>query len=247
MTGKEKPFFDHLDELRTRVINCLRVLLVCSVVGYLVRHPVLAFLKAPLLQALPPDKQHLYFTGMFESFFNHLTISMLVGAFLGAPYFLYQLWAFVSPGLHGHEKRLALPFVVAGTLFFFAGAAFAYYLVLPTGFKFFVEFGAPYDVPMITVREYFSILFRLLLLFGASFELPVILVLLARLGLVSADILSAHRRSVIIGITVVSALFAPPDAISMLLMMAPLYIFFEGALIVIRILEKKRKASPSTA
>jgi sec-independent protein translocase protein TatC len=240
MEKQEKPFWDHLDELRNRLMNCLYFLLPASVVGYYFRIPVLEFLKAPLFQALPPEKQNLYFTGLFESFFNHLQISILVGVFLASPFFLYQLFVFVGPGLHKHEKRLAVPFIIAGTIFFFLGAAFAYYLVLPVGFKFFIEFGAPMDVPMITVKEYFSVLFRLLLLFGVSFELPVILVMLAKMGIVSYAMLVAQRRMAIIGITVVSALFAPPDVLSMLMMMAPLYVFFEGALIVIRFMEKKK-------
>lgn len=242
----EKPFWDHLEELRDRLMNCLYALLVTSGAGYYVRMPVLEFLKAPLFHALPPDKRQLYFTGLFESFFNHLQISLLIGVFLGSPFFVYQIWCFIGPGLHKHEKKLAVPFVLAGTLFFFLGAAFAYYLVLPVGFKFFIEFGAPQDVPMITVKEYFAVLFRLLLLFGASFELPVILVLMARLGLITADFLRTHRRNVIIGITLVSGLFAPPDVLSMLMMMTPLYVFFEGALVVITIMEKKKasRANP---
>jgi len=240
MEKMEKPFWDHLEELRDRLMKCLYILLVTSLAGYLVRIPVLEFLKAPLFAALPPEKQNLYFTGLFESFFNHLQVSILAGIFIGSPFFLYQIWAFIGPGLHQHEKRLAAPFIAAGTLFFFLGAAFAYYLVLPIGFKFFLEFGQPMDVPMITVREYFSVLFRLLLLFGASFELPVIMVLLAKIGILNHAILVTHRRSAIIGITVVSALFAPPDIMSMLMMMAPLYVFFEGAVQVIRLMEKKK-------
>lgn len=240
MEKLEKPFWDHLDELRRRFMICLYGLLVTSVAGYMVRIPILEFLKAPLFAALPPEKRNLYFTGLFESFFNHLQISILAGLFIGSPFFLYQIWAFVGPGLHKHEKKLALPFIAAGTLFFFLGAAFAYYVVLPVGFKFFIEFGAPMDVPMITVKEYFSVLFRLLLLFGASFELPVIMVLLAQIGILNHAMLVAHRRTAIIAITVVSALFAPPDVMSMLMMMAPLYIFFEGAVQVIRMMEKKK-------
>ena len=240
MEKTEKPFWDHLEELRNRLMNCLYALLVTSCIGYYVRIPVLEFLKAPLFQALPPEKQHLYFTSVFESFFNHLQIAILAGVFIGSPFFIYQIWAFVGPGLHQHEKKLAFPFVAAGTLFFFAGAAFAYYLVLPVGFKFFLEFGQPMDVPMITVREYFSVLFRLLLLFGASFELPVVMVLLAKVGILNHAMLVAHRRTAIIAITLVSAMFAPPDIMSMLLMMAPLYVFFEGALQVIGFMEKKK-------
>jgi len=240
MEKNEKPFWDYLEELRDRFMACLYALLVTSVAGYFVRVPILEFLKEPLFQALPPEKRNLYFTGLFESFFNHLQISIMAGVFIGSPFFLYQVWAFISPGLHSHEKKQAIPFVAAGTVFFFLGAAFAYYLVLPIGFKFFVEFGQPMDVPIITVKEYFSVLFRLLLLFGLSFELPVILVFLARIGVVSYALLSAHRRTAIIGITVVSALFAPPDVLSMLMMMAPLYLFFEGAVQVIRLMEKKK-------
>lgn len=240
MERVEKPFWDHLEELRDRLFRCLWVFLVTSCAGYLARHPILAFLKAPLFSVLPADKQHLYFTGMFESFFNHLTVSMIVGFFLGSPYFFYQVWGFIAPGLHGHERRYMIPFVIAATIFFFAGAAFAYYLVLPIGFKFFIEFGQPDDIALITVSEYFKILFRLLLLFGLSFELPVVLVLLAYFGLVSAKMLSQQRKTAIIVIAIFAALFAPPDVFSMLLMMTPLYVFFETAIVVIRLIEKKK-------
>ena len=242
MENTEKPFWDHLDELRSRLMSCLYFLLGTSILGYLIRIPVLEFLKAPLFRALPPEKQHLYFTGLFDSFFNHLQIAVLAGVFIGSPFFLYQIWAFVGPGLHRHERKMVVPFVAAGTIFFFAGAAFSYYLVLPVGFKFFLEFGQPMDVPMITVKEYFAVLFRLLLLFGVSFELPVVMVLLAKLGLISYETLANHRRTAIIAITLLSAMFAPPDILSMLLMMAPLYVFFEGALLLIRWMERRAKA-----
>ena len=242
MDASQKPFLEHLEELRDRFVFCLYGLLATSAIGYFVRLPVLEFLKAPLLHALPPDRRVLYFTGVFESFFNHLQISVLIGVFLGSPYFLYQIWSFVAPGLHKHERKMVWPFIIAGTVFFFSGAAFAYYMVLPYGFKFFLEFGAPVDVPMITVKEYFGVLFRILLLFGACFELPVILVLLARIGLIDSAFLRKQRRNVIVGITVLAALFAPPDVVSMLLMMLPLYAFFEGAILVILITEKKKGA-----
>lgn len=245
LNNAQKPFWDHLGELRDRFMAMLYALLATSIVGYYFRMPVLEFLKAPLLRVLPSDRQNLYFTGVFENFFNHLQISILIGVFLGAPYFLYQIWAFVAPALHKHERRLVWPFIIAGTVFFFSGAGFAYYVVLPYGFKFFISFGGPIDVPMITIKEYFGALFRILLLFGVCFELPVVLVLLAKLGLVNSRVLTEQRRNVVIGITVVSALLAPPDVVSMLLMMAPLYLFFEGALLVIRLVEKK-SGTPGT-
>src|SRR4051812_35150300 len=195
MTQEQKPFLEHLEELRARLVQCLYALLVTSAIGYAVRVPVLEFLKAPLLGALPIDRRNLYFTGVFESFFNHLQVSILIGIFVGSPYFLFQIWSFIAPGLHKSERKLVWPFLFAGTIFFISGAAFAYYMVLPYGFKFFIEFGAPLDVPLITVKEYFSVLFRMLLLFGACFELPVILVLLARLGIIDAKMLRQHRKN----------------------------------------------------
>lgn len=243
---EKKPFWDHLEELRDRLMRCLWVLLLTSGLAYLVREPVLAFLKAPLFAVLPADKQHLYFTGLFESFLNHLQISLICGVFIGSPFFFYQIWCFVAPGLHKQERMAVIPFLIASTIFFFLGAAFAYYLVLPYGFKFFIEFGAPQDAPLITVKEYFSVLFRLLLLFGACFELPVVLVLLAKFGIISASLLRTHRKNVIIGISVLSALFAPPDILSMLLMMAPLYFFFEAAILVIAMMEKNKKTSQTS-
>lgn len=245
MEKTEKPFWDHLEELRDRLMKCLYILLATSGVGYYVRVPVLAFLKAPLLRNLPPEKQHLYFTNLFESFFNQLQVAIITGVFIGAPFFLYQLWAFIAPGLHRHEKRLLTPFLAAGTVFFFCGAAFAYYLVLPVGFKFFLEFGQPLDVPMITVKEYFSTLYRLLLLFGLSFELPVVLVLCAQFGLVNYTMLAGQRRNAVLVISIFCAFCAPPDVLSMLMMMAPLYVFYEGAMQVIRFMERSRSQAGS--
>lgn len=229
----EKPFWDHFDELRDRFMKCAWALMVGMGAAYLVRDPILIFLKRPLFDVLPADKQHLIFTGVFESFTNSLQVSAIAGFFLVIPYIFYHVWAFITPGLHENERKFAIPFILAGTFFFVLGAAFAYYFVFPHGFRFMIEFGLPNDVPMISVSEYFGLIFRLFLLFGVTFEFPVLLMFLSRMGLVDAQMLKAHRRTALVAIAVVSAICAPPDALSMIFMMVPLYFFYEGVIFLI--------------
>ena len=240
-TDSEKPFLEHFDELRKRLLWCLWAFIATSSLCYLFHEALTAFFTKPLFAVLPPDKQQLYFTGLFESFLNGLRVSMIGGFLLALPFIFYQLWAFISPAMHKQEKRLAIPFVLLGSCFFFLGASFAYYFIFPSGFPFFIEFGQPQNIPIITVKEYFSLIFRLLLLFGLSFEFPVVLVFLACIGVVDTILLRQNRRTAVIVIAVVSALCAPPDVISMILMMIPLYLLYEGSILVASVLEKKKQ------
>lgn len=242
---EEKPFWDHFDELRERVIRCVYVVLAFACLAYLIREPIMLFLKKPLFAVLPEDKQNLVFTGLFESFLNSLRVSAIAGFFFSLPYVFYQFWAFVAPGMHERERKLAIPFVVAGTGFFVLGAAFAYYVVFPSAFKFMVEYGQPQDLPMITVKEYFGLIFRLFLLFGLSFEFPVALVFLAVVGIIDAELLRNHRRTAIIAIATICALCAPPDVLSMIVMMIPLYLFYEGAILFIDLITRGREKEAS--
>ena len=174
-------------------------------------------------------------------FLNSLQVSVITGFLLALPYILHQVWAFVSPGLQEKEKKMGLPFVLAGTVFFLLGAAFAYYFVFPYGFKLMIEFGQEQNVAMITVKGYFRLVFRLLLLFGFSFEFPIALVFLAVVGILSADKLKRNRRIAVIAVAIISALCAPPDVLSMLVMMAPLYLLYELAILFIVFWENRRK------
>jgi sec-independent protein translocase protein TatC len=235
----EKPFWDHFDELRGRFTTCLWAILVGTSIAYYFREPLLIFLKQPLFDVLPEDARHLVFTGVFESFTTSLKVSAIMGFFLSLPFIFHQAWGFISPGLHERERKLALPFVFAGTFFFVLGAAFAYYFVFPHGFKFMIEFGAPQqDIPMISVSEYFGLIFRLFLLFGIAFEFPVALMFLAKVGLVNVKMLRENRRTALIAIAFVSAICAPPDALSMIFMMIPLYFFYEGVIFLIGLKKK---------
>jgi sec-independent protein translocase protein TatC len=234
-------FFDHLDELRGRFLKSLYVFFFGFLLCYfLVIEPVLEFLRAPLFEILPPEEQKLYFTNLFENFLTHLKVSAYASIFLFSPFFFYQVWAFIAPGLYPHERKWVVPFVFFATLFFVGGAGFAYTVVFPVGFKFFVTYGAETDVPILTIDAYYSTVLKLLLLFGGAFELPVILVLLGVLGIIDGKTLRSNRGNAVIGITVACAMFAPPDAISMLMMMAPLLMLFEASIVVIDLLARGR-------
>mgnify|MGYP002141666383 CR=1 FL=1 len=201
---------------------------------YFVAEPILSILRKPLFDVMPADQQKLYFTSLFENFMTHLKIAGYASLFLLSPYYFYQVWAFIAPGLYPRERKLVFPFVFAATLFFIGGASFAYFVLFPVGFKYFVSYGASTDVPLLTIDSYYGTCLKLLLLFGLAFELPVFICLLGFLGVIDAAFLREHRRNAILGITVMAALFAPPDAISMLILGIPLVLMYEMAIWVVQ-------------
>lgn len=233
-------FLSHIDEMRVRLMRALMIFFAGFVVCYFFAEPVMEFLRRPLFAALPPEQQRLYFTHLFENFLTHLKIAGYMAVFALSPYFFWEIWAFVSPGLYAKERKLVIPFVLAATFFFVGGGAFAYYVLFPVGFKYFVNFGGPHDVPLLTIDAYYSTALKLILLFGLSFELPVLISLLGALGVVDAPQLRAQRRNAILGITIVSALVAPPDAISMILLGAPLVLLYEASIWVVQAFGRRR-------
>ena len=238
-------FFDHLDELRSRLIKCLWAFFAGFILCYFFAAPwVMEFLRAPLFHILPADQQKLYFTSLFENFLTTLKIAGVTSIFACAPFFFAQAWAFISPGLYERERRFVVPFVVSATLLFFGGAAFAYYVLFPAAFKFFVTFGASSDVPLLTIDSYYTTCLKMMLMFGIAFELPLLVVTLGYFGVIDGKFLREHRSKAIIGITVASAMFAPPDAISMVILMAPLVLFYEVAIHVVDWLGARRAREP---
>lgn len=237
-------FYQHFDELRVRLMRALYVFVAGFAGGYFLSTPVMEWLRQPLFAALPVDQQKLYFTNLFENFLTHLKIAGYLSIFTLSPYFFWEFWGFVAPGLKPRERKMVLPFVSAASFFFIAGALFAYYVLFPVGFKYFIQYGGPTDQAMLTIDSYYSTCLKLMLLFGLGFELPVFVVLIGAIGLVDAVALRTHRKVAVIGITLASALFAPPDAVSMLIMMAPLLIMYEGSIwVVARIDARRRKES----
>ena len=241
--GTLMGFWQHLEELKARLFRCLIVFLIGFMLCYFFADKyVFEFLQKPLFDALAPDQRKLYFTSIFENFLTHIKIDGYSALFLFSPYYFFQIWAFIAPGLHSRERKMVIPFVASASFFFIAGAGFAYKVLFPVGFKFFLAYGLPSDSPLLTIESYYGTCLKLMLLFGVAFELPVLLVLLGILGVIDSQTLRSQRKNALITITIVSAFIAPPDAVSMLLLMGPLYLMYEGAALVIQFIEKKKKA-----
>jgi sec-independent protein translocase protein TatC len=238
-------FYEHFDELRSRLMRCLLVFFIGFIACYFIAEPILGILRKPLFDVMPIDQQKLYFTSLFENFLTHLKIAGYASLFLFSPYYFYQIWAFVAPGLYPRERKLVLPFVFSATLFFVGGACFAYFVLFPVGFKYFVTYGGPSDVPLLTIDSYYGTCLKLLLLFGLAFELPVIICLLGYLGVVDAAFLRQQRKNAILAITFLSALFAPPDAVSMLILGIPLILLYEAAIWVVQAMGVRRNPEAS--
>lgn len=231
--------WEHLDELRKVMIRSLLALIAGLTITYNFSDRIMYFLELPLLQILPPGDAHLVYTGIADKFTVYFKVSVLSSFLLVLPFILYQIWRFVSPALYAHERKFAGPFVIFGTLAFVAGLAFAYYIVIPYGYKFLIEFGGTdlnhTEKAMITLTEYYGLTIKLLLAVGLIFETPVIFVLLGRFGLVNSGMLSRFRRHAMLLSAVVAAVATPsPDAFTMLLVMVPLYLLYEISIVGVR-------------
>ncbi|MFZ9595213.1 MAG: twin-arginine translocase subunit TatC [Bdellovibrionia bacterium] len=242
-SSRNMSFYEHFDELRVRLLRAFALFFLGFLVCYGFSEPILSFLRKPLFEVLPEAQRKLYFTSLFENFLTHLKISGYASVFLLSPYFFSEVWGFVAPGLYPREKKLAIPFVVAASVFFLGGAAFAYTVLFPVGFRYFVSYGASSDFPMLTIESYYGTCLKLLLLFGLAFELPVLICFLGILGVVDAQVLREHRRNAILFITILSALFAPPDAISMLILGVPLIFLYEASIFVVQWMGRGRVSS----
>lgn len=236
-------FWDHLDELRARIISCLYVFFGGFILFYFLSDRILDLLRHPLFKHLPEEKRHLYYTGLFENFLVHLKVAGYASLIIFSPIYFMILWKFISPGLYEKERRNVLPFVIAGSCFFLIGAGFAYFVLFPAGVKYFMSYGTPAEVAWLTLDNYISVIMRILLGFGFCFQVPVIIVLLAKIGFITHETLAKQRRIAVVAVAAISAVVAPPDAISMLMLMAPLYLLFEGALLVIRFTIKAKTPS----
>lgn len=227
------PLTAHLEELRWRLIKALCAIGVAFFGCYAFAERLFDILTQPLLalnigHGAESDIVHLIGTGVVEAFFTKLKVSFIAAIFVASPVILYQIWQFIAPGLHNTEKRYARPFVFFGTFFFVSGAWFCYALVLPVGYRFFIqEYGSIRVSPEIRISEYLSFTSRMLLAFGATFEMPVITFFLARLGVVTHTMMLRYTRYAILAIVIVAAVLTPgPDIASQLLMAGPLLVLY---------------------
>lgn len=237
--GMQETFLTHLFELRDRLIKSVAALLVVFL-GLVYWAPdIFHLFSKPLLDALP-NGGRMIVTDVTGSFFVPMKVTMLV-AFLGAlPVIMYQLWAFIAPGLYKHERQLILPIVTSSYILFIAGMAFAYFLVFPTVFQFMAHYNAPLGADMATdIDKYLSFAMTTFLAFGLTFEVPVVVVVLVKLGMVRIKKLKEIRPYIIVGAFVIAAVVTPPDVLSQLLLAVPLCLLYELGILVARFYEPK--------
>ncbi len=239
----QAPLLDHLIELRTRLLRIVLALAVAFGVCLYFANEIFGFLVVPLTHAFPPGEGKLIYTKLYEAFFVELKVAMFAAFFICFPIIANQLWAFVAPGLYAKEKKAFLPFLLATPVLFTAGASLAYFVVMPTAFKWMLGFegvrGGLKLEALPGTGDYLSLVMQFILAFGISFLLPVLLLLLNRAGIVSRKQLIAMRRYVIVAITAVAAVITPPDVVSQLMLLVPLVLLFEGSLLLMWLGERR--------
>lgn len=246
--GGEMPFLEHLEELRWRLLWSLLAVGIGTIAGFLLvtKMNVLGLLIEPIQPFLHGSK--LKFLSPTEPFFITIKLAIIVGLLLASPIIVYQVWAFFGPALLPSERRVIVPSLYLGLLLFLGGAAMAYFLVLPVTLKFTMGFQTEALEQAITIREYMAVVIRLLLAFGAVFELPVVVLILSALGLVTPEFLASKRRHAVVIITVVASVLTPGDVITVtVLMMAPLFLLYELGIVLSRLVSRRRVPRTASA
>ncbi len=233
------PLTEHLEELRNRVIRALGAVGIGAAVCYAWKEDLYGALLRPLLIQLPPDS-HLIFTELTEAFLTYFKVALLGGFILASPIVSYQIWRFVSPGLYRKERRIVLVFSLWSTIAFLAGMTFAYFVAIPGIFSFLMSFGRSIIVPMPSMKDSLSLILRMLLIFGAMFELPLVLYLGGRAGILTPDLLRRGRKIAAVSVLLLAALLTPPDAVSQLIVSVPLYVLYEAGIVLCALGARRR-------
>ena len=244
------PLIEHLTELRSRLILSVLAFLICMVCVFPFSKYIFNFLAMPITELLAVQNQanDLIFTGLQQGFMVNVKISFFGGFIVSFPFVGFQIWRFIAPGLYKKEKLAFLPFLIASPLLFIIGAAFAYFVVLPLAFNFFLSFQNTTDVNNLvgikylgTINEYLSLTMRFILAFGICFQLPVLLTLMGKAGLVSSVSLIRIRKYAIVSILIIAAIVTPPDVITQIILFSVVYSLYEISILLVKLVEKKKE------
>ena len=244
--GVQETFISHLIELRSRLMRSIIAVVVVLLVLVPFAKNIYAALAAPLMRVLPAGATMIA-TDVTGTFLVPLKVTLMAAFVVALPYVLWQMWAFIAPGLYQHERKLALPVMVSSFIFFLIGMAFAYFVVFPVAFGFFAGY-APVGVTMMTdIDKYLSFVLTMFIAFGITFETPVIVIVLVRFGVVSLEKLQSVRPYMIVGAFIVGAIFTPPDVVSQLLLAVPLWLLFELGLFLARFVRRPQSREDEAA
>ena len=244
------PLIEHLTELRSRLILSVLAFLICMVCVFPFSKYIFNFLAMPITELLAVQNQanDLIFTGLQQGFMVNIKISFFGGFIVSFPFVGFQIWRFIAPGLYKKEKLAFLPFLIASPLLFIIGAAFAYFVVLPLAFNFFLSFQNTTDLNNLvgikylgTINEYLSLTMRFILAFGICFQLPVLLTLMGKAGLVSSVSLIRIRKYAIVSILIIAAVVTPPDVITQIILFSVVYSLYEISILLVKLVEKKKE------
>ena len=245
----QSSFFGHLSELRSRLVKSIIYLFVFFVICYFFAEDIYSFLVAPYAEAVKDDEinRRMIFTALHETFITYLKVAFFAAFFITSPIILSQIWKFVAPGLYKNEKKALLPYLIATPTLFLIGGMLVYYLIMPLAIKFFLSFETSANISALPIQleakvnEYLSLIMRLIFAFGISFQLPVLLSLLARVGFIDSEYLRKRRKYVIVIIFAAAAILTPPDPITQIGLGIPLLILYELSILSVKIIEKKKK------
>jgi|TARA_R100000005_G_scaffold91298_1_gene63478 sec-independent protein translocase protein TatC len=239
------PLVAHLTELRDRLLRALLAVLIVFIGLFPFANEIYSFVSEPL-RALLPEGTSMIATDVASPFLTPFKLTLVAAVFIAIPYVLYQAWSFIAPGMYRHEKRLAIPLLASSVVLFYAGAAFAYYVVFPLVFGFFTSVG-PDDIAIMTdINSYLNFVLKLFFAFGISFEIPIAVVIMIAAGITTPEDLARKRPYVIVGCFVFGMLLTPPDVISQALLAVPMWCLFELGIVFGRLI-KRRSAAPADA
>ena len=246
---KQGSFVSHLTELRTRIIHSFYFLICFFIISFYFSEEIYSFLVQPYADAVQNDnhERRLIFTALQETFITYLKVSFFAAFFASSPLILIQIWKFVAPGLYDNERKALMPYLIATPLLFLLGGALVYYLIMPLAIKFFLSFETSLQVNSLPIQleakvnEYLSLIMKLIFAFGISFQLPVILSLLARVGFIDSEYLKKRRKYVVVIIFAVAAILTPPDPVTQIGLAIPLLLLYEISIWSVKIIEKKIK------